>query len=85
MEGDSFDEYMWQVAVTFNCCVCVPAVLVCVAVNFWYDMEYDVKYNYFKFVEKLKLAAAGSDIGGSDIGGSDIGGSDIDGSESSQE
>ena len=25
----------------------------CIAVNFWYDMEYDIKYNYYKFVEKL--------------------------------
>ena len=24
-----------------------------IAVNFWYDMEYDIKYNYFKFLEKL--------------------------------
>ena len=23
----------------------------CIAVNFWYDMEYDMKYNYFKFLE----------------------------------
>ncbi|XP_038078293.1 bifunctional peptidase and (3S)-lysyl hydroxylase Jmjd7-like [Patiria miniata] len=22
-----------------------------IAVNFWYDMEYDIKYNYFKFLE----------------------------------
>ncbi|XP_068677470.1 bifunctional peptidase and (3S)-lysyl hydroxylase Jmjd7-like [Montipora foliosa] len=25
----------------------------CIAINFWYDMEYDIKYNYFKFVEKV--------------------------------
>ncbi|XP_064625437.1 bifunctional peptidase and (3S)-lysyl hydroxylase JMJD7-like [Lineus longissimus] len=25
----------------------------CIAVNFWYDMEYDIKYNYHKFVEGL--------------------------------
>ncbi|XP_062509764.1 bifunctional peptidase and (3S)-lysyl hydroxylase Jmjd7-like [Corticium candelabrum] len=25
----------------------------CIAVNFWYDMDYDVKYNYFQFVSKL--------------------------------
>ncbi|XP_064604380.1 bifunctional peptidase and (3S)-lysyl hydroxylase Jmjd7-like [Liolophura sinensis] len=25
----------------------------CIAVNYWYDMEFDIKYNYFKFVEKL--------------------------------
>ncbi|KAI0209341.1 Bifunctional peptidase and (3S)-lysyl hydroxylase JMJD7 [Lamellibrachia satsuma] len=29
----------------------------CIAVNFWYDMEYDIKYNYFKFVECLKRRA----------------------------
>ena len=27
------------------------------AVNYWYDMQYDVKYNYFKFVEGLKRKA----------------------------
>ncbi|XP_035659255.1 bifunctional peptidase and (3S)-lysyl hydroxylase JMJD7-like [Branchiostoma floridae] len=25
----------------------------CIAVNFWYDMEYDIKYNYFKFMEAV--------------------------------
>lgn len=25
----------------------------CIAINFWYDMEYDIKYNYFKFVETV--------------------------------
>lgn len=25
----------------------------CIAINFWYDMEYDIKYNYFKFVESM--------------------------------
>ncbi|XP_064093441.1 bifunctional peptidase and (3S)-lysyl hydroxylase Jmjd7-like isoform X3 [Macrobrachium nipponense] len=25
----------------------------CIAVNFWYDMEYDVKYNYYKFIQNL--------------------------------
>ncbi|XP_044751249.1 bifunctional peptidase and (3S)-lysyl hydroxylase Jmjd7 [Coccinella septempunctata] len=25
----------------------------CIAVNFWYDMEFDVKYCYYKFLEKL--------------------------------
>lgn len=24
-----------------------------IAINFWYDMEYDIKYNYFKFIEEL--------------------------------
>lgn len=24
-----------------------------IAINFWYDMEYDIKYTYFKFLEKL--------------------------------
>ncbi|XP_056152337.1 bifunctional peptidase and (3S)-lysyl hydroxylase JMJD7 isoform X2 [Lampris incognitus] len=25
----------------------------CIAVNFWYDMEYDIKYNYFQLLESL--------------------------------
>ncbi|XP_076451021.1 bifunctional peptidase and (3S)-lysyl hydroxylase Jmjd7-like isoform X2 [Babylonia areolata] len=25
----------------------------CIAVNLWYDMEFDIKYNYYKFVEKV--------------------------------
>jgi len=25
----------------------------CIAVNFWYDMEYDVKYNYYKLLQNL--------------------------------
>ena len=25
----------------------------CIAVNFWYDMDYDIKYSYFQFVSKL--------------------------------
>lgn len=25
----------------------------CVAVNYWYDMEFDVKYNYFNFMKNL--------------------------------
>ncbi|XP_065109754.1 bifunctional peptidase and (3S)-lysyl hydroxylase JMJD7 [Paramisgurnus dabryanus] len=28
----------------------------CIAVNFWYDMEYDIKYNYFQLVESLTKA-----------------------------
>lgn len=24
-----------------------------IAVNFWYDMEFDIRYNYFKFMEKV--------------------------------
>lgn len=24
-----------------------------IAINFWYDMEYDIKYNYFKFAEHV--------------------------------
>lgn len=24
-----------------------------ITVNYWYDMEYDIKYNYYKFVERL--------------------------------
>ncbi|XP_048242228.1 bifunctional peptidase and (3S)-lysyl hydroxylase Jmjd7-like [Haliotis rufescens] len=26
----------------------------CIAVNYWYDMDFDIRYNYFKFVEKVK-------------------------------
>lgn len=25
----------------------------CIAVNFWYDMDYDARYCYYKMVEKL--------------------------------
>uniref|UniRef100_A0A3P8VVP6 Bifunctional peptidase and (3S)-lysyl hydroxylase JMJD7 n=1 Tax=Cynoglossus semilaevis TaxID=244447 RepID=A0A3P8VVP6_CYNSE len=25
----------------------------CIAVNFWYDMEYDIKYNYFQLLDSL--------------------------------
>lgn len=25
----------------------------CIAVNFWYDMEYDARYCYYKMMEKL--------------------------------
>ncbi|KAM8914107.1 bifunctional peptidase and (3S)-lysyl hydroxylase JMJD7 isoform 2-T2 [Spinachia spinachia] len=25
----------------------------CIAVNFWYDMEYDIKYNYFQLLDAL--------------------------------
>ncbi|KAM4542295.1 bifunctional peptidase and (3S)-lysyl hydroxylase JMJD7 isoform 2-T2 [Odontesthes bonariensis] len=25
----------------------------CIAVNYWYDMEYDIKYNYFQLLESL--------------------------------
>ncbi|KAL5007907.1 hypothetical protein ScPMuIL_016713 [Solemya velum] len=25
----------------------------CIAVNYWYDMEYDIKYNYYKLVERI--------------------------------
>uniref|UniRef100_A0A667ZBE5 Bifunctional peptidase and (3S)-lysyl hydroxylase JMJD7 n=1 Tax=Myripristis murdjan TaxID=586833 RepID=A0A667ZBE5_9TELE len=28
----------------------------CIAVNFWYDMEYDIKYNYFQLLESLSVA-----------------------------
>ena len=28
----------------------------CIAVNYWYDMEFDVKYCYFKFLEALSKA-----------------------------
>lgn len=26
----------------------------CIAINYWYDMEFDIKYNYFNLVKKLK-------------------------------
>lgn len=25
----------------------------CIAVNYWYDMEFDIKYCYFRMLEKL--------------------------------
>ncbi|KAB7496914.1 JmjC domain-containing protein 7, partial [Armadillidium nasatum] len=25
----------------------------CIAINYWYDMEYDIKYNYYKLVQNL--------------------------------
>ncbi|XP_071955102.1 bifunctional peptidase and (3S)-lysyl hydroxylase Jmjd7-like [Antedon mediterranea] len=25
----------------------------CIALNYWYDMEFDIKYNYFKFTESI--------------------------------
>ena len=25
----------------------------CIAVNYWYDMKYDLKFNYYQFVESL--------------------------------
>lgn len=27
-------------------------------VNFWYDMEYDIKYNYFQLLESLSEATS---------------------------
>ncbi|KAI3367379.1 hypothetical protein L3Q82_026184 [Scortum barcoo] len=30
----------------------------CIAVNFWYDMEYDIKYNYFQLLESLSEVTA---------------------------
>lgn len=32
----------------------------CIAVNFWYDMDYDIKYSYFQFVSKLSDLAIGT-------------------------
>ncbi|XP_004712785.1 bifunctional peptidase and (3S)-lysyl hydroxylase JMJD7 isoform X1 [Echinops telfairi] len=29
----------------------------CIAVNFWYDMEYDIKYNYFQLLDTLTKAS----------------------------
>ncbi|XP_006632536.3 bifunctional peptidase and (3S)-lysyl hydroxylase JMJD7 isoform X1 [Lepisosteus oculatus] len=28
----------------------------CIAVNFWYDMEFDIKYNYFQLLDSLSRA-----------------------------
>jgi len=25
----------------------------CIAVNFWYDIDYDARYSYYRFIEKL--------------------------------
>lgn len=34
-------------------------VLTCLSsVNFWYDMEYDIKYNYFQLLESLSEATS---------------------------
>lgn len=32
---------------------CVTCALCFFPVNFWYDMDYDIKYNYFQLVESL--------------------------------
>ncbi|XP_028677523.2 bifunctional peptidase and (3S)-lysyl hydroxylase JMJD7 [Erpetoichthys calabaricus] len=32
----------------------------CIAVNFWYDMEYDIKYNYFQLLDSLSQATTES-------------------------
>uniref|UniRef100_A0A8C1GMN2 Jumonji domain containing 7 n=1 Tax=Cyprinus carpio TaxID=7962 RepID=A0A8C1GMN2_CYPCA len=32
----------------------------CIAVNFWYNMECDIKYNYFQLVESLTNATTGN-------------------------
>uniref|UniRef100_A0A8C4X0Z9 Bifunctional peptidase and (3S)-lysyl hydroxylase JMJD7 n=1 Tax=Eptatretus burgeri TaxID=7764 RepID=A0A8C4X0Z9_EPTBU len=37
----------------------------CMAVNFWYDMEYDIKYSYFQLLDRLSRVA--SDAAGSAI------------------
>jgi hypothetical protein len=31
-------------------------------VNFWYDMAFDIRYSYFKFVESLIAARNGVDL-----------------------
>jgi len=31
----------------------------CVAVNFWFDMEYDIKFAYFQFIRNLSLKERG--------------------------
>lgn len=33
------------------------SVLICSAVNFWYDMEYDLKYSYFQLLDSLTKAS----------------------------
>ncbi|KAG7235777.1 hypothetical protein CRUP_016724, partial [Coryphaenoides rupestris] len=33
----------------------------CIAVNFWYDMEYDIRYNYYQLLDSL-ARLAGSDV-----------------------
>ncbi|KAG8560979.1 hypothetical protein GDO81_015204 [Engystomops pustulosus] len=32
----------------------------CIAVNYWYDMEYDIKYHYFQLLDSLTKAAGNS-------------------------
>lgn len=29
----------------------------CIAVNYWYDMEYDLKYSYFQLLDSLTKAS----------------------------
>ncbi|KAJ8399505.1 hypothetical protein AAFF_G00412170 [Aldrovandia affinis] len=31
----------------------------CIAVNFWYDMEFDIKYSYFQLLESLSMTVGG--------------------------
>ncbi|XP_012558902.2 bifunctional peptidase and (3S)-lysyl hydroxylase Jmjd7 isoform X2 [Hydra vulgaris] len=33
-----------------------------IAINFWYDMDYDIKYNYFKFIEQINNLLRHTDI-----------------------
>ncbi|XP_065657206.1 bifunctional peptidase and (3S)-lysyl hydroxylase Jmjd7 isoform X1 [Hydra vulgaris] len=33
-----------------------------IAINFWYDMDYDIKYNYFKFTEQINNLLKQTDI-----------------------
>lgn len=33
----------------------------CIAVNYWYDMQYDIKYNYYQMVSSLLSPAQGGD------------------------
>uniref|UniRef100_G1QG60 Bifunctional peptidase and (3S)-lysyl hydroxylase JMJD7 n=1 Tax=Myotis lucifugus TaxID=59463 RepID=G1QG60_MYOLU len=35
----------------------VPGSHGCIAVNFWYDMEYDLKYSYFQLLDSLTKAS----------------------------
>ena len=35
----------------------------CIAVNYWYDMQFDVKYNYFNLLQNLKDIIKEKDTG----------------------
>lgn len=31
----------------------LKAIFISISVNYWYDMEFDIKYNYYKCIESL--------------------------------